>query len=84
VTPVKRPRAKAQRPPLTHDLHPERRLTRPEVCELGGFCPATLGRMIRAGKWPAPEKYGPRMARWRAGTVLELIRARAQAATVAR
>lgn len=69
------------RPPaavLPETLHPEQRLSTREVCALLGLGRTTVYRLIRLGRLPAPEKMGLRVARWRAGDVLEVLRQRAE------
>ncbi len=57
-------------------LHPEQRLRFETVAALTGWQRSKLYAEIRAGRFPAPERDGPRCSRWRAGSVLDALRAR--------
>jgi prophage regulatory protein len=39
-------------------------LRKPAVCELVGFSPATLVRLVARGEFPAPRKIGDRSVAW--------------------
>ena len=45
---------------------PAKMLNSQQVCDLMAFSPATLWRLIRAKRFPAPLKVGPQTVRWRA------------------
>lgn len=60
-------------------FHPEQRLRFEVVSELTGWKRSKLYAEIRANRFPAPERDGSRCSRWRAGTVLDALRARAAA-----
>lgn len=57
-------------------LHPEQRLRLGQVQILIGYGSSWIHREIKAGRFPEPEKDGPRWARWRAGEVLDWQRNR--------
>lgn len=57
-------------------LHPEQRLRFEVVSALTGWKRSKLYAEIRKGRFPAPEKDGPKCSRWRAGDVLDALRAR--------
>ena len=64
---------------LPETLHPEQRLNLAAVEALTGTKKSKLYADIAAGKFPAPERDGPRWSRWRAGTVLDHMQARRDA-----
>ena len=55
---------------LPATLHPEQRLNLAEVETLTGRKKSKLYALIKDGKFPAPERDGPRHSRWRAGGVI--------------
>lgn len=57
-------------------FHPEQRLRFDVVSALCGWGRSKLYAEIRAGRFPAPERDGPKCSRWRAGDVLDALRAR--------
>lgn len=64
---------------LPTTLHPEQRLKLAAVEALTGVKKSKLYAAIAAGRFPAPERDGPRCSRWRAGDVLEHLQARREA-----
>lgn len=64
---------------LPTTLHPEQRLPLAAVEALTGTKKSKLYAAIAAGRFPAPERDGPRCSRWRAGDVLEFLQARREA-----
>ncbi|KRC11603.1 hypothetical protein ASE11_19095 [Hydrogenophaga sp. Root209] len=64
---------------LPTTLHPEQRLKLAAVEALTGTKKSKIYAAIAAGKFPAPERDGPRCSRWRAGTVLDYLQARVEA-----
>ena len=50
-------------------LKNEQLLTAAEVCEITTLSRQTLWRHCRAGKFPAPIKFGDRIIRWRASDI---------------
>lgn len=63
-------------------LNHEQRLTLAQVATLAGIKRTTVYARIKEGKFPKPEKDGPRCSRWRAGDVLAHLEARRGAAHV--
>lgn len=61
---------------LPETLHPEQRLKLAQIEALTGNGRTKIYSDIKAGKFPAPERDGPRCSRWRAGTVLDCLKAR--------
>lgn len=57
-------------------IHPEQRLRFEIVSALTGWKRSKLYAEVRAGRFPAPERDGPRCSRWRAGDVLNALQAR--------
>ena len=55
----------------------EVRLTCDEVCAITGFSRSMLYREVRAGRFPQPERRGPKWSRWRAGSVIEALNTKA-------
>jgi predicted DNA-binding transcriptional regulator AlpA len=64
---------------LPETLHPEQRLKLREVATLVGVHGSTIHLWIKQGKFMAPERYGTKCARWRAGDVLAHLQARREA-----
>lgn len=64
---------------LPTTLHPEQRLKLAAVEALTGTKKSKLYASVAAGKFPAPERDGPRCTRWRAGDVLDFLQARREA-----
>jgi prophage regulatory protein len=62
---------------LPATLHPEQRLNLQQVEALTGRKKSKLYAEIKAGRFVAPERDGPRCSRWRAGDVLEYLNQRA-------
>lgn len=65
---------------IPETLHPEQRLRAEVVFELTGWKRSKLYSEVRAGRFPAPERDGPRCSRWRAGDVLQALQARRRVA----
>ena len=63
--------------PIT--LHPEQRLKLAAVEALTGTKKSKIYAAIAAGKFPAPERDGPRCSRWRAADVLNHLQERKEA-----
>jgi predicted DNA-binding transcriptional regulator AlpA len=59
--------------PVPSGLESEIRLTCEQVCAITGFSKSMLYREIREGRFPGPERRGPRWSRWRAGSVVEAL-----------
>ncbi len=57
-------------------LKNEQLLTADEVCEITTLSRQTLWRHTRAGKFPAPVKFGDRIIRWRASDIERFLEAR--------
>ena len=57
-------------------LKNEKLLTADEVCEITTLSRQTLWRHTRAGKFPAPVKFGDRLVRWRASDIERFLEAR--------
>lgn len=57
-------------------FHPEQRLKLSTVQVLTGLGKTKLYYLIKAGKFPQPERDGARCSRWRAGDVLDHLAAR--------
>jgi prophage regulatory protein len=68
---------------LPETLHPEQRLHFPQVMTLAGHGRTWIYDKIADGRFPAPERDGPRCSRWRAGDVLEWLQARRDASKAA-
>lgn len=66
--------------PLPETLHPEQRLNADQVFSLVGYRRSKVYAEIAAGRFPAPERRGPRCSRWRAGDVLAWLNAQANKA----
>lgn len=56
---------------LPETIHPEQRLNIGAVMVLTGTKKSKIYADVAAGKFPAPERDGPRCNRWRAGDVLD-------------
>lgn len=61
--------------PITAAYHPDAQLKVETVSALTGRGKSTLYSMVRAGKFPAPIKYGLRCTRWQAGSVTDWLKA---------
>lgn len=57
-------------------LHPEQRLWLAQVETLIGNGGSWIYPEIKAGRFPEPERDGPRNSRWRAGDVLDWLEAK--------
>lgn len=68
---------------LPATLHPEQRLKLAQVEALVGNGGTWIYLEIKAGRFPAPERDGPRNSRWRAGDVLDYLQARRSKAAAA-
>ncbi len=55
---------------LPESFHPEQRIKISTVLLLTGLGRTKIYDEIRRGAFPAPERYGARCSRWRAGDVL--------------
>jgi len=49
----------------------------PTVCALKACSPATVWRLVRAGKMPAPKKVSEKNSAWNVGTLREHLKAEA-------
>lgn len=65
---------------LPQTLNPEQRLKAPQVFALIGRGRAWTYQAIKDGRFPQPERDGPRCSRWRAGDVLGWLDAQRGAA----
>ena len=51
-------------------MHDEFRLMNArEVCRLAAVSPATLYRLVKAGRFPRPLRVGPQVSRWRSDEI---------------
>ncbi len=65
---------------LPETIHPEQRLRLSAVEALTGVKKTKLYASIKAGKFPAPERDGPRCSRWRAADILAYLQSKREAA----
>lgn len=65
---------------LPETLHPEQRLKLPAVETLVGLGKTKIYGLIKEGRFPAPERHGPKCSRWRAGDVLAYLQSRREVA----
>jgi prophage regulatory protein len=63
---------------LPTTFHPEQRLKLAVIEALTGSKKSKIYADVAAGKFPPPERDGRRFSRWRAGTVLDFLQARAE------
>ncbi|MDN8615483.1 helix-turn-helix transcriptional regulator [Variovorax ginsengisoli] len=61
----------AQQAELPQILNPEQRLKLAQVSILTGKGRTAIYADMKAGRFPQPERDGPRCSRWRAGDVLD-------------
>lgn len=65
---------------LPETIHPEQRLKLSAVMALTGTKKTKIYAAIKNGKFPAPERDGPRCSRWRAGDVIAHLNSKRGAA----
>ncbi len=61
---------------LPTSIHPEQRLNIQAVEVLVGVKRSKVYSLIKAGKFPAPERDGPKCSRWRAADVLDYLQSK--------
>lgn len=64
------PKSATTGPLIPENLQPEQRLNFHAVSALVGMGRTKVYSLIKEGKFPAPERYGKRCSRWRAGTIV--------------